>query len=278
MAAKAAARRVRNMAGCAAYPAGLLMLADRYHELMVLRTEGLEKYGARLMTGFFAPPHRLSWPELSLRELDVPFVKLGPVYFGDNPPIRPLVETKLASLPGSVSILEIGPGKGTLAGCVLKRYADRIQAYYGLERDKNVEGPYQRIDDIGEIQGTVGLVIASEVAEHMPADVFFSELLVPAARKMSADGILILGTPNPLAPTAIFLDFSHVQAYPWYDLYAILRLEFNNVDVYRTRYVASPGRLLSLLPRIVMTRLLEQDWCEGLCCVATGPRTAVEST
>jgi hypothetical protein len=168
--------------------------------------------------------------------------------------------------------LEIGPGNGDLAAAVLGKYGNRIAGYFGLERDQNVQGGYERIVAI-EPGLRIDVLVASEVIEHMPADTFYDEILMPASRQMSAEGVAIIGTPNALAPGSIFRDFTHVQGYAWYDLYAIARTLFERVDVYRTRYLWSPQRLVWLLPNIIVSRALELDWCDGLVLLAQGPRS-----
>jgi hypothetical protein len=89
--------------------------------------------------------------------------------------------------------------------------------------------------------------------------------------KLSPSGSFVLSTPNPLAPGGIARDFTHTQRYPWYDLYAVFRLAFREVNVYRTHYVFSFRRLLQLIPRFVLCLLLELEWCDTLICVAKRP-------
>gem|GEM_PF-1551742 len=246
-------------------------LADRYHELMDLRNEGFRKYRSAQINGFFAPPFKVSMPTVGIRLPASPSVKIGPLYIADNPPIKLFINEYFKSASTPVTVLEIGPGKGTLARHFRSMYPDLINDYFGIERDVNVKGPYTCVSRPAELRGDADLLIASEVAEHMSADEFYDDFLIPAATKLSDDGVFIMGVPNALSPHSIFLDFSHVQAYPWYDLYAILRLAFKQVDVYRTHYVWSATRLLTLLPRIALTKALEFDWCDGIVCRAHEP-------
>jgi len=248
-------------------------LADRYHELLELRIEGLRKYGARLTSEIYAPPAFITMPTIGLRPPDMPFVKIGPMYFGDHPPVLRLVEgwVRRQSRNAPLSVLEFGPGKGTLAGYLLKRYGHSIRGYYGIDRDPHVTGPYRKISGPDAAPTSIDLVIASEVIEHMPLDAFYDDVIVPAREKLTPDGAIIVGIPNALSPGAIFRDFSHMQAYPWYDLYAILRLAFSRVKIYRTHYVWSGKRLAWLLPRMLLVKPLEQDWCDGLISIASEP-------
>ncbi len=117
-----------------------MALADRYHEIMTLRNEAFHKYGVRQATGLFSPPSRISWPALTLNTPHVPALRIGPMYFGDNPPIKSIAEARLMAMGSPVSILEIGPGKGTLSNYFLKKHPEHIRAYYGLERDPSRHG------------------------------------------------------------------------------------------------------------------------------------------
>jgi len=84
--------------------------------------------------------------------------------------------------------------------------------------------------------------------------------------------VLVVSVPNPLAPAILHRDVTHVQHYPWYDLYAMLRFFFDDVDVVRTHFVSSARRLLSLPMRRVLSYFLEVDWCEGIVLLARKPR------
>jgi len=74
-----------------------------------------------------------------------------------------------------------------------------------------------------------------------------------------------------IAPYSKAGDVTHVQHYPWFDLYAILRFFFGSVDVVRTRFIHTPRRLLSLPLLVTISYFLEMDWCEGLTFLARQP-------
>jgi len=116
------------------------------------------------------------------------------------------------------------------------------------------------------------LIFMSEVAEHMPADVFLRDYLAKLPALMSPQGLAIAGVPNPLAPTVLQRDVTHVQHYPWFDLYAMFRFFFDDVDVVRTHFIHTPRRLLSLPLRVTFSYFLEMDWCEGITLLARRPR------
>ena len=106
------------------------------------------------------------------------------------------------------------------------------------------------------------------VIEHMTLDQFL-QLLRDTMRLLS-DGLLILATPNILSPGAFERDIDHKQPFPWYDLYALLRLFFRNVDVIRGLYLSTPARVATLPAKVALGILTEQDWCEEVVLVARG--------
>ncbi len=254
-----------------------MALAERYHEILKLRREGLKKYGVLQPSDPGGPPVRLSLPHVSRARPSTEYVRLGPMYFSENPPIWDFCVQELFLRKGGSQVLEIGPGKGTLALNLKEKLPGKIEKYFGYEQDRTVNGPYERIDRLPD-DIKVDVLIASEVIEHMSADVFYDQLLSPIASQMSADAVAIFGTPNALSAGSIFRDFTHVQGYTWYDLYAILRTKFQTVDVFRTRYLWSPHRIVTLLPSIIGCRILELDWCDGLVCVARDPIGVVSTS
>jgi hypothetical protein len=198
-------------------------------------------------------------------------IAFGPLAVTDRPPIVGFVETWFANRERSAAVLELGPGRGVLAAHLRAHYPRLIGTYYGIELDPTVTGPYQRIASVGHVLEPLDLVVASEVIEHMPAETFYADLMGPLAAELAPGAAMIVGIPNPLVPGGIYRDFTHVQNYPWYDLYAIMRLFFSEVEIYRTHYVFTPSRVLRLGLRIVLAGLQELDWCEGLVCVASRP-------
>ncbi|MGH7737331.1 MAG: class I SAM-dependent methyltransferase [Candidatus Tyrphobacter sp.] len=242
----------------------------RYHEILGYRREGLRKYGGRLTSDIYGPPFALAFPMLHRAPPPRPWVKMGPFYVADNPPALRVAERAIEQMDAPVRILEIGPGDGSFAKSLRARFAEKIAAYYGLEPDESVRGSYTRLASVHDAPQDIDLVIASEVIEHMTPESFFDDLLGPLRSHLSAGCELIVGTPNALSPSSIFGDFTHVQGYAWYDLYALLRLFFERVDVLRTRSVWSAQRLFSLPARVVLAKALELDWCEGVVCRATG--------
>ncbi|HVS47015.1 MAG TPA: methyltransferase domain-containing protein [Verrucomicrobiae bacterium] len=246
-------------------------LHERYHELHALRGEALERYGRLPYPQTGGPPAKAYFPAIGRRLDPYKSVRFGPLVVSDYPPIVQVVLSEFARLPRPVRVLEIGPGRGALAALVRERFPNVVTAYLGMELDPHVEGPYARIARFDEIDKPVDVVIASEVIEHIPAEAFYADYLRPLARILAPDALLLASIPNPLAPGGIVRDFTHVQNYPWYDLYALLRLAFERVEITKTHYICNASRFFGLLPRMLLTSLQELDWTEGLIAIARRP-------
>jgi 2-polyprenyl-3-methyl-5-hydroxy-6-metoxy-1,4-benzoquinol methylase len=246
-------------------------LHERYHELHALRGEALERYGRLPYPQTGGPPAKAYFPAVGRRLDPYKSVRFGPLVVSDYPPIAQVAVAEFARLRRPIRVLEIGPGRGTLAALVQERFPNVVTAYLGMELDPNVEGHYTRVTRFDEIDKPIDVVIASEVIEHIPAETFYAEYLKPLARILSPDALMLASVPNPLCPGGILRDFTHVQHYPWYDLYALLRLAFERVEITKSHYVCNPSRLFGLLPRMLLTSLQELDWTEGLIAVARRP-------
>lgn len=248
-------------------------LGDRYLEIMQFRDEVLKRYRASHNTILGGPKTRIVLPEVRA-SAPAPGSKsksFGPFTVSDRPPVVALVEELIEHSQRPMRILEIGPGRGELATRLRRRFPERIEAYYALDRDRSFAGPWHMLTDVTDVP-EIDLVIASEVIEHLPADEFVADMLLPLRHKLSKEGAFVITTPNPTAPGGIARDFTHCQRYPWYDLYAIFRLAFNEVEVSRAYYAYTPTRLLALVPRIMLCLPLELEWAETLCCVARRAR------
>src|SRR5665213_954804 len=147
-------------------------LHERYHELHALRAEGLRRYGKLLYPQTGGPPARISFPSVGRSVGPYVSVRVGPIVIGDNPPIARVALETFAKLDGRSNVLEIGPGRGVMAGLLRERFSEKIGAYYGVELDPHVSGPYERIARIEDAAEPIDVAIASEVIEHMPSEIF----------------------------------------------------------------------------------------------------------
>lgn len=246
-----------------------------YPQLLRYRQEGLQKVGARFTDEIERPAARRFYPTIWRNRVknDYPSITLGPWRIAGAGPSVVLAHEVLAGRP-SIDVLDVGCASGTFRHYLQLRDPARTVTYCGVDiAPPAVDFPvYPSVSAI--TKNDFDLIFMSEVAEHMPADAFIEECLAPASALLKPNGIAVVGVPNPLAPAVLQRDVTHVQHYPWYDLYAILRFFFDEVDVIRTHFVYGPRRLLSLPVRMSLAYFLEMDWCEGLTAIARKPRAA----
>ena len=248
-------------------------IRDNYPQLLTYRNEALQKIGTLLIDDLERPPARAFVPTIWYgRECAYPSLALGQLRIAAvGPPF--IVAEEAVSKRERVSVLDIGCAAGRFRDYLLLKRPNRVVEYTGVDAaPPRVDFPvYRSLADAPERK--FDLILMSETAEHMPAETFVSEYLLRFPALLEPDGVLVVSVPNPLAPAVLQRDVTHVQHYPWYDLYALLRFFFDEVDVVRTHFISSPRRLLSFPMRRFLSYFLEVDWCEGIVLLARGPRT-----
>ncbi len=243
-----------------------------YPQLLAYRNEGLRKVGARFPDEIERPKARSFFPTVwpASRESSYPSMALGPWRIGAVGPSMILAHEAIANV-AEVKVLDIGCAAGHFRNYLQLRDANRAVVYTGMDiAPPPVDFPvYASLDSVPDRD--FDLVFMSEVAEHMPADVFAEQYAARFPQLLSPSGIAVVGVPNPLAPTILQRDVTHVQHYHWFDLYAILRFFFDEVDVVRTHFIHTPRRFLTLPLQRLLCYVLEIDWCEGLTLIARSP-------
>ncbi len=242
---------------------------DRYHEFRAFRDEGLGRFHSRIGDFIGGPVTRVAFPTMG-GDAARRTKRIGPLAFSENSPLMQVVAAEVDAR-AHTQIFEIGPGDGALCAYLNARFASRITRYDGLELDPHVRGPYNRVSSISELPSRPNLVIAAEVFEHIELNDLY-ELTGNVSQAMADDGALVTSTPNPLSPGGIARDITHVTNLPWYDLYALLRMFFQEVEITRTYYVWSLSRLLGLPVRAAAARWFELDWCDGIVTIARKPK------
>ena len=245
---------------------------QNYAQLLAYRNEGLRKFGARLTDQIERPPARCFFPKIwpASRESKFPSLRAGPLRIGAAGPSMIVADEMLAQRK-RVKILDVGCASGSFRDYLQLRDPGRAIDYTGVDVTHfAVDFPvYPSLDAVPG--NDFDLIFLSEVAEHMTADTFAQEYLRRLPRMLKRDGAAIVSVPNPLAPAVLHRDVTHVQHYPWYDLYALLRFYFEDVDVLRTHFLSSPRRLFALPLRRVLAYMIEVDWCEGIVLTARQP-------
>jgi len=247
--------------------------AEHYQELLAYRQEGLRKVGATFNDQIERPKARCFFPTVwrSRNAIAYPAIRFGNWHFAGAGPSVVLAHEAMKNR-SSFKMLDVGCAAGTVREYFRLREPGRKVEYFGMD----IAAPavdFPVYPDMASVEErNFDLIFMSEVAEHMAADRFATEYLARAATLLKADGVTIVGVPNPLSPTILERDITHVQHYPWFDLYALLRFFFDDVDVYRTHFISSPRRLLTHPMRRLIAYFLEVDWCEGLTLLARQPR------
>ena len=243
-----------------------------YAQLLAYRNEGLRKFGAMLTDQIERPPARCFFPKVlpASRATKFPSLRAGPLRIvGAGPSM--IVADELIAHRTAVKILDVGCASGSFRDYLELRDPGRRIDYTGVDVT-NFAVNFQVYPSLEAVPGDdFDLIFLSEVAEHMTADTFVKENLQRLPRMLKRDGCAIVSVPNPLAASVLHRDVTHVQHYPWYDLYALLRFYFEEVDVLRTHFVSSPRRLFTLPLRRILCYMIEVDWCEGIVLTARRP-------
>jgi SAM-dependent methyltransferase len=246
---------------------------EHYQELLAYRNEGLRKVGATFNDQIERPRARCFLPTVwhSRNAIAYPALRYGNWHFAGAGPSVVLADEAMKHR-SSIKMLDVGCAAGTVREFFRMRDAARAIEYFGMD----VAAPdvdFRVYPDMASVdERDFDLIFMSEVAEHMPADTFATEYLARSAVLLKSDGVAVVGVPNPLAPTMLERDITHVQHYPWFDLYALLRFFFADVEVYRTHFISSPRRLLTHPVRRLLAYFMEVDWCEGLTLLARQPK------
>lgn len=251
-------------------------LRARYAQFMAYRREAMTKIGARWYDHCKLPA-RLYWPTVFGRaaQVEVPYVRFGAWRVAAIAPAFLTARRALANLTAP-RVLDIGCGNGIfhlyLRSCELK-YRETLY-FKGIDPAPPEALGFPVHTSIEELPPErFDLIMMSEVAEHLHVQNFVDAYLARLGEHMSAGASLVIGVPNPLAPTVQYRDVTHVQHYPWYDMYAILRFFFEEVEAQRTFFAWSLPKVLLLPVRYVVASALEADWCDGLVFVARKPKT-----
>jgi len=241
-------------------------------QLLAYRNEGLRKYDAVRTDQIERPPARCFFPTVwaASRATKFPSLRAGQLRIGAAGPSM-IVAGELLAGREPVKILDVGCAAGSFRDYLELRDPARRVDYAGVDvAHFAVDFPlYASLRDVPG--NDFDLIFLSEVAEHMTADTFAGEYLQRLPRMLKRDGLAIVSVPNPLAPAVQHRDVTHVQHYPWYDLYALLRFYFEDVGVLRTNFISSPRRLFTLPLRRTLAYMMEVDWCEGLVLTARQP-------
>ncbi|OLD01364.1 MAG: hypothetical protein AUJ07_11455 [Crenarchaeota archaeon 13_1_40CM_3_53_5] len=255
------------------------LVSKQYGKIINLRNEGLHKYNSLFPHEFARIPTVHTRPHLvtdrlsrsRIHEIGLRHYDIGSHICVLNRPVPWVIGRKL--IKNDDTVLDIGSSDGMFYKFL--RFNNVAPRYSGLEIDETVRSETPVYGSMKEIHSTFNIVTMFHVIEHMTSEQFL-EMMTDIVRILDPKGSLIIATPNILCPGVFERDVEHRQPYPWYDLYAILRLFFDNVEVRRGHYLSTPLRMASIPVRMILGILMEQDWCEEVVLVARGVHRFIE--
>lgn len=228
--------------------------------------EGVKKYKGRFPDPFL-PPTIVSLPQIFINN---PIINKRVVdfYYGkikihEGSPEYKLVLKTLKQLSktntGKIKILDIGCGD-----CGLANYLEACKvnfSYEGVDVSK-IESSYRIYSDLSEINSAnkYDLVIMIHVAEHMHYNEYYANFQKKIRLLLKKEGLFIFATPNPVCLIAQSMDITHIQIYPWHQTYALLRMNFENISVYRGVHITKILTLVFYLPKIFLCKLIGIDY------------------
>ena len=254
------------------------LISKQYRRIIDLRNEGFRKYGCLFPHQFAKVPSIYTRPHLVIKrearsrihELGLRHYDLSTRICVLHRPVPWVVSQKLVK--SGDSLLDIGCSDGMFYKFL--EFNKVSPRYSGLETDESLRADFPFYRFINEIHSKFKIITMFHVIEHMTLDQ--SLRLLQGATRVLSDGMMVLATPNILSPGVFERDIDHKQPFPWYDLYAILRLFFSNVDVVRGLYISTPARAMTVPMRAVLGTLTEQDWCEEIVLVAKGLNKTID--
>jgi len=142
-------------------------------------------------------------------------------------------------------------------------------------QDVGSEGTYT-YRSLDEVRGQYGAIVCLDVIEHLELREGLTMLKTMISR-LSPGGVLVVQTPNAAyIPDPRSWDMTHVQTYNAGDLWAWLRCEGMEVEIYRVvlRASANPGPIVSAKAAItgyVKRKILGCDDANNIAAIARKP-------
>ncbi len=249
------------------------LITRQYRKILHLRREGLHKYNSLFPHEFTKVPAVYSRPHVVLEKDKRSLIHAIGLRHHDvgsrmcivDRPVPWVIARRLVK--DEDGILDVGCSDGMFFRFL--RFNGIRARYSGVDVDESFGADFPLCRSIKEVHGTFQVVTIFHTIEHMVVDDFLA-VLKRLNSLLAGRELLIVATPNVLSPGVFERDIEHIQPYPWYDLYAILRLFFREVEVRRGHYLCTPLRLASVPVKVFLGQLLERDWCEEVILVARG--------
>ena len=230
--------------------------------------EGMKKY-KRVIYDPYAPPIRFSFPEIfiksSLKRRCLSFLNEKiKIHEGSGEYKTVLKMCQKVNQPrGKVKILDIGCASCDLADYLKNGHALEID-YLGVDISSECK-EYPIFKTVDEIKvDDFDIIVMTHVAEHLELGDYIENYQKKIAKKLKKEGYFIFAVPNPMNIKNNFCDMTHIQIFPWYEAYAMLRLSFSKVDVFRLENLNNIFDILLLPVRMLACRLVYLDVAESL--------------
>jgi len=231
--------------------------------------EGIKKYKGFFQDPFL-PPTIISLPKIFInKKIEKRTISIlnGKVKIHEGSPEYKVIKKEIKKLIKinnlkKVSILDIGCGD-----CGVADYLNVFNIpfeYEGVDISR-IQTDYKIYHDLSEIGNKkYDMIIMAHVAEHMNYKEYLVNFQEKIERLLENEGVFIFATPNPLSLRSQFCDITHVQIYPWHQAYALLRLNFREVDVIRAVHLTKIRDIIFYPLKVFLAKLINVDYAGGL--------------
>jgi len=190
------------------------------------------------------------WRRMELREefLNIGRIPVKRWYASEG--LNDIERVYFDELAGSDSILEVGSGRNNLREKFFRSGYDGL--YRTMDLSREFPHDYHALADV---EGIYDAIVILEVIEHMGLEQFW-DLLEFIGAHLAPHGKLVISTTQPgsVIPWESW-DMTHVQHYPFHDLYALFRARGFSVRCFRV-WTRSHRETLRQGGRMLLRRML----------------------
>jgi 2-polyprenyl-3-methyl-5-hydroxy-6-metoxy-1,4-benzoquinol methylase len=229
--------------------------------------EGVKKYNG-LFPDPFLPPVLISFPKVfinsKLEKRTKSFFN-GKIKIHEGSPEYKVILKILSKIKregkNKISLLDIGCGDCGLAD-YLNSFDIDIE-YEGVDISQ-IDTKFKIYNNLSEIKKRYDVIIMAHVAEHMHYEDYLNNFQYKIKKLLDDKGVFILATPNPICLKSQFCDITHIQIYPWHNAYAILRINFREIDVIRGVHLTKLLDIAFYPLKVFLSKLIGIDYAGSL--------------
>lgn len=228
--------------------------------------EGMKKY-KRIIYDPYAPPIKFFFPKIFFRSCIkrrcLSFLNGGIKVHEGSGEYRTVVKICKSIKKEKLKILDIGCASCDLADYLENGHGIKID-YFGVDISSDC-AEYPVVETIDEIKAdNFDVIVMTHVAEHLKLDDYIENYQKKLAEKLRPKGYFVFAVPNPLNIKNTFCDMTHIQIFPWYEAYALLRFSFSKVNVSRLENLNNLFDIIFLPLRMIACRLVYLDTAKSL--------------